>query len=273
MKFVPKAPTEGINVSQEHPLKEASILTFGLAAIFALAAAVLFFFVDLVITLVPAETEARVLSSWIPADLELLSDGKRLTDVEDLLGRLASHWPQAPYTFRAGILREDEPNALALPGGLILITTGLLEGVESENELAFVLGHELGHFRHRDHLRQLGRGVALGLLLSVVSGSDAGIGLGNAVTDLTARGFSRRQERRADRFGLEILAAEYGHVADSGRFFERLGENLDLGRAVAYFSTHPATAERLDDLRRYATERGWPLEGSTVQWRPADLAE
>ncbi len=270
MKFVPRAPREGINVSREHPLKEASTLILGLSAIFALAAAVMFFFVDLVITLVPAETEARVLGSWIPSDLELLTDAERLADVEDLLSRLASHWPQAPYTFRAGILRQDEPNALALPGGLILITSGLLEQVESENELAFVLGHELGHFRHRDHLRQLGRGVALGLLLSVAGGSESGLELGSAVTDLTARGFSRRQERQADRFGLEILAAEYGHVADAERFFERLEEAPDLGRAIAYFSTHPATVERLEDLREYAAEHGWPLAGPTVLWPAGD---
>ena len=55
-----------------------------------------------------------------------------------------------------------------------MVSTGLLEQTASENELAFVVGHEIGHFRNRDHLRGLGRGVAFGLVLAALSTSGAG---------------------------------------------------------------------------------------------------
>ena len=112
---------------------------------------------------------------------------------------------------------------MALPGGLIVVTQGLLDQVESENELAFVLGHELGHFRNRDHLRALGRGVVISLFFAVVTGNDVA-GLGIKATDLTLRGFSREQETRADEFGLAIVHAEYGHVNQASRLFERWDE-------------------------------------------------
>ena len=56
----------------------------------------------------------------------------------------------------------------------MIVTAGLLEKVESENELAFIIGHELGHFRNRDHIRGLGRGLAIGILITAVSGNDGG---------------------------------------------------------------------------------------------------
>ncbi len=267
MEFVPKAPDDEVNVTREHPLKEAATLIFGLSLVFVLITALLVFFVDLVIALVPEETEARVLGAWRPDDFGWADDDERQADVERVLQRLLAHWPDAPYEFRVGVMDEEQPNALALPGGLIVVTRGLLDQVETENELAFVLGHELGHFRHRDHLRALGRGVALALLVSVAGGGDAGLDLSSTVTSLTNRGFGRQQETRADRFGLELVAAEYGHVADSWRFFERLaGDDLGLGQVVAYLSTHPAHTARIAELRDFAGRRGWPLEGPTAAW-------
>ena len=269
MKFVPRAPREGINVSADHPLKEAAILIVGLSAIFALIATAVILFVDLVIVLVPADTEARVLGAWVPDGLTTdTTENTRVNEARALLQRLASHWPDAPYTFRLEVTESPEPNAMALPGGLIVVTSALFDGVETENELAFVLGHELGHFRNRDHIRRLGRGVALALLFAVVGGGEGGADLGIVVTDLTLRGFSRDQESDADRFGLEIVQAEYGHVDDSWSFFQRLiGAARPDSDLFVYLSTHPAAGERIEEMQSYARQKGWPLEGPKGEWK------
>lgn len=265
MRFVARAPREGINVSDEHPLKEALILTLGIAAALAVIAALLAAFVDIVIFLVPPETEARIFAGRdIAALLEPEYDRENAGAADALLARLVRHWPDAPYDFRVGILEESEPNAVALPGGTILLTRGLLEEVETENELAFVLGHELGHFRNRDHLRTLGRGVALGLVLLVVSGEDGGL-VSSGVLDLSARHFSRRQESAADLYALELVFDEYGHVAGSTRFFERIaGSQRGLGSVGGYFSRHPSPNDRIERLRETALSRGWPVTGELV---------
>jgi len=185
--------------------------------------------------------------------------------VRELVARLARHWPENPYAFHVAIHEESTPNALAFPGGLVVVTSGLLEQVESENELAFVLGHELGHFRNRDHLRGLGRGLAFALVMAAVGASGAGSAaeLATVAAQLAERGFDREQERSADDFGLALVASEYGHVAGAVDFFERLpGTPGEVGEQIAsYLSTHPVNRERVDALLRAAGEEGWATSG------------
>ncbi len=268
MKFVPKAPREGINVSKTHPLKEALTLLLGISVVLAVLTAIIAWHVDWLVSLIPPEAEARAFESF-ELDLAAENDAdleERRAKVQGLLDRLAAHWDDNPYRFRAVVLKSGDANAAALPGGHVLVTTALLDQVESENELAFVLGHELGHFHGRDHLRRLGRTVVYGLVLTAVVGT-SGSSLPDLTTlsgDLTSRGFDRAQEADADHFGLALVHAEYGHVGSSWHFFERLAtEELAVQALLAYLSTHPASSERRDDLRDYARGAGWPVEGDT----------
>ncbi len=266
MKFVARKPREGINVSDTHPLAEAGILIVAVSAIFALIALLLIFLVDIVLLFVSAETEARLFASWVPEDLVTVEENDaRQEDLAALLERLAARWPDSPYTYRLEVSQSDAANAMAFPGGLIVVTSGLIDRAETENELAFVLGHELGHFRNRDHIRMLGRGVALGIVLGALISGDGGANLGLTVADLTALGFSREQEADADEFGLSLVQEEYGHVGGSWRFFERLLDEGDApSRFLAYLNTHPATERRIEAIRDYAKKRGWPLSGPTT---------
>jgi hypothetical protein len=227
VKFDPSIPEDGINVSRTHPLREALVLVGGVAAIaiaVAFAAAVA---VDLAAPHIPIGLEVRLFSGWFDrgVDADEAVD-PREQPLAKLLGRMAGHWPESPYAFEIAIWDTSESNAVALPGGVIAVTHGLLENVESENELAFVLGHELGHFRNRDHLRGLGRGIAFSLLLVAVGvgGSNSAVALASLAGQFAQRGFDRDQEIEADRFGLALLAAEYGHVSGAEAFFEHLPE-------------------------------------------------
>ena len=262
MRFVPKQPKEGINVSDTHPLVEASTLIVGLTAIFAVVALALIFIVELALFFISSEDEADWFGDWLPEDLITVApNDERLYETQLLVDRLAEHWPDSPFTFRVEIDDSDVSNAMALPGGLIVVTQGLLDEVESENELAFVLGHELGHFKHRDHLRALGRGVVLSIVFSSVMGGDVS-GIGINVTDVTLKGFSRRQESKADEFGLSIVQEEYGHVDESWRLFERWSDDDEsLIDIVNYLSTHPQSGDRIVDMKRYAELQGWSVDG------------
>ena len=269
MQYVPREPDEGINVSKTHPLVEAGTLVAGLALIFAVVVLVAIFLVELALLFVSPEAEADFFDGWTPGDLVAVDeDDARQAQVDALTQRLARHWPDAPYRFRVAVGAADEPNALAFPGGLIVVTTGLLDRVETENELAFVLGHEIGHFRNRDHLRMLGRGVILSLAFSVIS-NRSGASFGLTIADFALRGFSREQEEDADEFGLRLVFSEYGHVNDSWRFFERIGAEYgdDYG-LYEYASTHPSPADRADGLRELARREGWTERGSltAIDW-------
>lgn len=270
MRFVPKQPVEGVNVSKTHPLVEASTLLIGLSAIFALIAVSLVFLVEIALYFVPPEAEKRLFHNWIPEDLETVSPANaQLESVQELVDGLARRWPNSPYQFTVEIHDTDEANAFAFPGGLIIVTQGLLDEVESENELAFVLSHELGHYRNRDHLRALGRGAVLSIFFAATwSGGASEVGL--RVADLTLRGFSRRQESEADAYALSLVQSRYGHVGESWRLFERWQDQRegDTPGVWAYLSTHPGSADRIEAMLELSDREAWPTEGdvSPLPW-------
>ncbi len=267
MRHIPRKADDSVNVSKEHPLVEAGTLVVGLSLIFLAIMVVLIFVVEIVLYFVPEKTEVELFEAWLPEDIVTVSfDDPRLVKLDSLLSRLSRHWPDTEYEFRIQIDDSSELNALAFPGGLIVVTSGLLDKVESENELAFIIGHELGHFRNRDHIRGLGRGIAIGILITAVSSNEGGAQLSATIADLTLRGYSRRQERAADEFGLFIVQQEYGHVAEAWRFFDRIEEEYGgTSEIVSLLSTHPVPDDRAERLIELASENGWPTTGEVTE--------
>lgn len=137
-----------------------------------------------------------------------------------------------------------EPNAMAYPGGTIAVTRGLLESLEGEEvALAFVLGHELGHFAHRDHLRSLGHRLGFGAAVALIFGNlDV---ISDKATEIAFLKYSRDQERAADDFGIEAVEALFGRLEGAGRLFEVLAEADHSPRWAYMLTTHPGSAERL----------------------------
>ena len=269
MEFDPKLPAEGFNTPDESPLREFALLVAGLVGAVLALIAIAALAIDRIVPLVSPALEAR----WFGGFAEAVAEADpRGAPVQMLLDRLVSHWSDAPYPFHVGVLDEPDPNALALPGGAILVTTGLLDQVASENELALVLGHELGHFRARDHLRGLGRGLAAQLVLGALGGSGELVsGLSSFAGALAQRGFDRRQESQADAFGLSLVHAEYGHVAGARDFFTRLaGSQREVParerRLARYLDTHPLHEDRVEALAAEAAAHGWATEGPLTPW-------
>ncbi len=264
----PRLPREDVNYSRTSVGRETVLLVGGLigaAGVFVLLIALT---VDLIVPLIPISWEARVFPgfSTLFAPEATDEDRERREKLQTLVDRIASHWPDNPYEVRADVMEEGQDNAFAFPGGLVLVTSGMLDHVQSENELAFIVGHELGHFRNRDHLRHLGRGVALGLLVAVIRGTGGGESATALVAlagSFTTRSFGRAQEEAADAFGLELVHEEYGTVAGAWDFFERLPQSKpSVGRHVAsYLSTHPLNNERIEAMDQLASERSWSTEG------------
>lgn len=269
MIHVPRLPRDDVNVPREHPLVEASwlIAAIGVAMLALVAAAAIAG--EALARWLPLDTEIR----WLGAGaLEPSGEDPRDTALQALVDRLVTHEPDPALRPSARLVEDAAPNALALPGGRILVTSALAEAAESENEVAFVLAHELGHLVHRDALRRLGRTALVLVLLSIALGGggtgDAGLPAG--VANLASRGFDRAQEGAADLHALELVQAEYGHVAGATRFFERLPDaRANAGdRMAAWLVTHPVTQDRIEALRRIAGERGFPTDGALVPWAP-----
>ena len=170
-------------------------------------------------------------------------------------------------------LRQDsQANAFAFPGGQIVVTTGLLDSVESENEIAFILAHELGHHASRDSLERLGRSLVLIFISTAI-----GIGSGNSdflvnAASLGDLHYGRTQETEADSYALEKVVQYYGHGESSLDFFQRIhSENEDPRKKIdVYFSTHPLTEARINDLNKRAAEKDWTMRGEVTEL-PEDI--
>jgi len=159
--------------------------------------------------------------------------------------------PDLPY--RLVFQDQEQPNAFAMPGGVIALTKGLLTELEDEVSVAFVLAHELGHFAHRDHLRGLGRRVGFSAAVTLVFGGDQ---LTRNMSEFITLRYSREQETEADLFGLALVEAAYGETEDAERLFQVLAERDQLPGWAYMFSTHPGNQER---IRRILEER---MEGT-----------
>lgn len=243
------------NVSPEHPLAELATLVLGIALIGLALLAVAALAVEGAVRWLPVELEQRIFGG-VP------EPGASAPALDALLQRLARHGPGEPSGLRVAILEADVPNAFALPGGQLLVTRALLEQAGSENELAFVLGHELGHVAGRDPLRALGRGLLVSLVLGALGAEGASVAASAA--ELGERSFSREQESAADRFALALVAREYGHVAGAADFLRRLPDAEEANaatQAASWLATHPRSHARVAELERLAESHAWSTHG------------
>ena len=179
--------------------------------------------------------------------------------------------PDVRYQFF--VLDSPMVNAFALPGGYIYVTRGLLALAGNEAEMAAVLAHETGHITARHSAERYSHGVVSSLGGTLLGAIVSAPGVGQAAnigSDLYIKSYSRSQENEADSLGLRYLAhAEYDPAA-MVRFLERLQANGALERRksgqggsaeASYFSTHPATGERVQKTSLEA--QGYPAHSKT----------
>jgi predicted Zn-dependent protease len=259
VKFTPKHIEGNVNVSKTHPLAELGWLVGGLvllALIFYLSLGVS---TDIAVAKIPVSAEVWLGEHFI-GRMDALENESLQRLLQPLLDSLPADSPLHEYHFQAQVVENEQINALALPGGHIVVFSGLLKQAESENEVAMVLAHELGHFAHRDHLRRLGRGLGLTVAAIILFGQDS------AASDLASKFFlvseshySREQESAADRFGLELLVAGYGHAGGATDFFARVGK--DAGSRIPYLlASHPHPDDRVRELQELIAARGYRVD-------------
>jgi predicted Zn-dependent protease len=176
-----------------------------------------------------------------------------------------SHRPELQYTFT--VLDSEDINAFTTGGGYVYITRGIMSFLNSEAELAAVLGHEIGHVTARHPVRQQSQSTLAGIgaaAIGVFTGSGDIAGLANYAGAAIIRGYGRDQELEADRLGAEYLA-EVGmdpdHMIDVVRLLKNQ-ELFEIQRAReekreprvyhGVFSTHPDNDQRLREVVKAA---------------------
>lgn len=270
MKYVPKEIQTEVNYTRVHPLVNfgyllGTVTAVGVAVYIGLGIAA----TQIALRIGP-EAEKRVGDTvFSTLASETLLDDPRLPYLQALTNSLIDDDLANRAAVTVHIIDEPLPNAFVMPGGHILLTTGLLDAAETENEIAFVLAHELGHYAARDSLRRLGRSLVLLMMSSTLNAG--GVRLPQPVastSNLADLHYSRSQESTADRYALAMVVDKYGHGQYGLDFFRRIAEQeFDLGplnTVAGLQSTHPLTDQRIDAIEALAAEMNWQMSGEAT---------
>lgn len=203
------------------------------------------------VRLPPAMDEKLGRPSWEALKLS----GQRCEDpaaeryVAGLLDPLLAALGETPFRFELMVVDASEVNAFALPGGFVVVNSGLLAEARSGEEVAGVLAHELSHVTLRHSTKRIAGGLgvsaALGLVLGIVDvGAPA-----YTLTYLANLGYERDQEREADEHGQALLKRAGISPLGMATFFERLSSALSPPELL---STHPDPGGRAERARAAA---------------------
>jgi len=262
LEYLNPQPPEDINVSEKHPLRDFFSLALAVMLLAAALTAVLAITAQWAAPRVPFRVEEQIAAPYVKSRHD---GGEAQTYLQELADRLALAQGLPPdISIRVHYEAGPVVNAFATLGGHIVIHAGLIAAMPDENSLAMVIAHEVAHVHHRHPVQAMGRGLAIGVVLSAVSsgigGSVATRTMGDAGL-LTALVFNRAQEEEADATALRSLAGVYGHVGGSGELFRRLRESADMPQPPKLLSTHPLTDERITRIGMLAQGNGWGQDG------------
>lgn len=181
-----------------------------------------------------------------------------------------SERPDLPWHF--GVIQSEDVNAFAAPGGYIFITLGLYRVLQSEADLAGVLGHEVGHVVRQHHLKVLQKSKLVDagskVLSQTASGNNKVQQLIGGGAEVVARGLDKDAEFEADRMGV-VLATRAGYDAYGlPSVLQQIGHSAkDDDRVALLFKTHPLPEDRLAKLDLSMADRFDRIKGLTLEKR------
>ncbi|MFQ5842112.1 MAG: M48 family metalloprotease [Thermodesulfobacteriota bacterium] len=198
----------------------------------------------------------RRLVLQIEKKLDLIRDPTVQQYVDGVGNRILSEIGRAPYDFRFYVVESPDANAFAIPGGHIFLASGLIVMASSEDELAGVVSHEIGHIKARHIAKRIERSRKLslvtlaGILAGVIAGGKAtgAITAGSVATgQALALKYSREDEREADQLGFQYLIKAGYDGRGLLSFLRKLQRmrSLSPGTPPHYLSTHPGIEDRI----------------------------
>ncbi len=216
-----------------------------------------------VYTLLPPEKEIKIGKMYVPLAIEE-NDGrypdKDVQEYVNQIGKKIASVTPRKLDYRFYVVNTGVINAFALPGGFIFVNRGLLLTLEKEDQLAGVLGHELGHVNARHHARFLEKMFGLNILFNIAGifayqtrYGDIIMQFGKIGAQLLSLKWSRDHEREADRLGIRF---SYDAGYDPRGLLEtfKIFERIDKVKAPEWVLTHPLPKNRYKEVSKLISE-------------------
>jgi beta-barrel assembly-enhancing protease len=210
-----------------------------------------------------------------------LIDDPVITGYFEKVGRhIVSVFPNQPFKYRFYVIKEPVYNAFAAPGGHVFINSGLFEAMESEEELAGILAHEIAHVEYRHISQKIERSSKINMI--TMAGIAAGILLGAGGADTAASAltmgsmaagqsmelaYSRENELEADQLGLKYLYKAGYSAAGLVEVLKKIRETEWFGTDIipTYLRTHPASEDRIAYIGAYLSTAKKPVPKSPTR--------
>jgi predicted Zn-dependent protease len=238
---------------------------------------ILIFFVPIpLLALISLEEEEKIgreVLQEVSRNLEVIKDLEVQTYVNllgDLLAKKGVSF--SPFAFRFFVIKDKTFNAFSVPGGYIFLNTGLFDSLESEDELAGIMAHEMSHNLARhvakriETIKRMQIATTAATLAAIfLGGGQAGqiVGItGTALAQTKLLAYSRMDEEEADRQGFEILTKAGFNPQAMARVFQRLAKESSFAIELnyRYLLTHPLPQERLNYLQNLAERSAIPFK-------------
>jgi Zn-dependent protease with chaperone function len=170
-----------------------------------------------------------------------------------------------PSPLRTFVVRRDEANAIALPGGQIYVFRGLIAKASNADEVAGVIAHEIGHVAHRDGTKSVLEGGGLSLLFGMLLGDFVGGGaVVIAARTVLQSSYSREVEAAADRFGAELMNKAGGNARALATMLGKIGGATEPGMKILL--DHPETKARVAAINKIAEARPGSPFLNAAEW-------
>lgn len=246
---------DNVNAPKENLLSSFFQIVIGFVVLIGATTVILVATADMLIDAIPNSWDRSIQTSLKEVNFFKIESGNEgIRDyIEDIVNNLKRHDSVLRNVdFKIMYSKDKQINAYAVPGDKIIVTSGLYEKVDSENELAMVLAHELGHFKMRHHLKAYGRFGILIFLSAPFLGVDAAGELVQKILEGVTLGYSRKHEKEVDQFGMNLMIKEYGEQSFGlTTFFEKLQKSGEFGGMFFKMnSTHPAPEKRIQLLKQ-----------------------
>jgi len=249
---------EKINVTETNPLKELGKVCVQLLLIGVVIYFSIFIGSGIVLATLSPENQVKlekVLSGLSKPPVAKIDDKERLLALRDNILKLDKDFPKTA-NLDINVIDAKAMNAFCYPNGNIYITSSLYNRLKTDEQITFLLAHEMGHYKYRDHLQALRRNLANSIvliLLSATGGNDQRVrsmfGGSLNISDLK---YSRKAEERADKYAIKVTTSIYGNADAGVELMEILKEQRGWG--PEFLSTHPNIEKRIKYIRKNSTK-------------------
>ena len=169
------------------------------------------------------------------------------------------------FVWETHIIQDDSTlNAFCTPGGYIYVYTGLIKFLESEDQLAGVMGHEIAHAAKRHSTDAMTRQYGIQTLLNIIFGQDKGA-IARLAVQIKELQYGRKAETEADEFSVRYLYPTEYDARGAARFFEKLIDNGQTSSQPTFLSTHPDPGNRVEEIKAVWQELGGKQGGTFTE--------